>query len=267
MPITTPRPGRAVRDAELVPVLRQLSEDNYSVYGVVKLWEAARRAGHDVGRDQVARLMRALGIEGIDPAARRHPDLFKRHFSASAPNQLWVTDLTYVPTWVGVAYVCFIVGAFSRMIVGWRVASNMRTTRVLDGLEMARWSRGTTLPGLTCHSDAGSQFTSIRYGERLAEIDALPSIGSVGDSYDNALAEMVNGYYKAELIYGPGPQRAMEDRRGRRAGHAELGVLASTPPDCTATSTTSRPRISKSRSTMPNGATNPWSQSNRSSPR
>ncbi|BBX04638.1 putative transposase for insertion sequence element IS986/IS6110 [Mycolicibacterium moriokaense] len=190
-----------------------------------KLWKAARRAGHDVGRDQVARLMRAAGIHGVrrgkrvptttpDPAAARHPDLVNRKFSASAPNQLWVTDLTFVPTWSGVAYVCFIVDAYSRMIVGWRVASHMRTTMVLDALEMARWSRGNLLEGLTCHSDAGSQFTSIRYGERLAEIGAVPSIGSIGDSFDNALAETVNGYYKAELIYGParsGPWKTVED--------------------------------------------------------
>ena len=122
--------------------------------------------------------------------------------------------LTFVPTWAGVAYVCFIVDAYSRMIVGWRVASNMRTTMVLDAIEMARWSRGKALLGLTCHSDAGSQFMSIRYGERLAEIGAVPSIGSVGDSFDNALAETVNGYYKSELIYGPartGPWKTVED--------------------------------------------------------
>ena len=122
--------------------------------------------------------------------------------------QLWkdnycVYDLTYVPTWTGVAYVCFIVDAYSRMIVGWRVAAHMRTTMVLDAIEMARWSRGNTLTGLTCHSDAGSQFTSIRYGERLAEIGAVPSIRTIGDSFDNALAETVNGYYKSELIHGP----------------------------------------------------------------
>jgi len=125
-----------------------------------------------------------------------------------------VTDLTFVPTWAGVAYVCFIVDAHSRMIVGWRVASHMRTSMVLDALEMARWSRGNTLQDLICHSDAGSQFTSIRYGERLAEIGAVPSIGTVGDSFDNALAETVNGYYKAELIYGParsGPWKTVED--------------------------------------------------------
>jgi putative transposase len=185
--------ARERRDALLGPALVQLWEDNYRVYGARKLWKTARRAGHDVGRDQVARLMRAAGIAGVrrgkrvrttkpDPAAARHPDLVKRRFAATAPNQLWVTDLTFVPTWAGMAYVCFIVDAYSRSIVGWRVASHLRTTMVLDALEMARWSRGNLLPGLTCHSDAGSQFTSIRYGERLAEIGAVPSIGSVGDS-------------------------------------------------------------------------------------
>ena len=209
-----PPSARAVRDLVLITALVALWTDNYHVYDARKLWKTARRAGYDVGRDQVARLMRIAGIQGVrrgkrvrttkaDPAAARHPDLVGRDFTATAPDQLWVTDLTFVPTWAGVAYVCFIVDAFSRMIVGWRVASHMRTTMVLDALEMARWSRGIQLQGLRCHSDAGSQFTSIRYGERLAEIGAVPSIGTVGDSYDNALAETVNGYYKAELIYGP----------------------------------------------------------------
>lgn len=215
---TRPPSARACRDAELIRRLVALWEDNYRVYGARKLWKAARRAGVDIGRDQVARLMRAAGIEGARrvrrvrttraaPAAARHPDLVGRRFRAEAPNQLWVTDLTFVPTWAGVAYVCFIVDAFSRMIVGWRVAGHMRTTMVLDALEMARWSRGTDLAGLRCHSDAGSQFTSVRYGERLTELGAVPSIGSVGDSFDNALAETVNGYYKAELIRGPTRQR------------------------------------------------------------
>lgn len=217
--------AREVRDGVLRPVLRQLWEENYRVYGARKLWKAAVRAGWDVGRDQVARLMRAEGIEGArrtkrvrttkaDPGAARHPDLVERDFTATAPNQLWVTDLTYVPTWAGVAYVCFITDAYSRMIVGWRVAAHMRTEMVLDAIEMARWSRGTRIEGLRCHSDAGSQFTSLRYGERLAEIGASPSIGTVADSYDNALAETVNGYYKAELIRGPartGPWKSVED--------------------------------------------------------
>ncbi|WP_139820890.1 IS3 family transposase [Krasilnikoviella flava] len=220
-----PASARALRDAELRPRLRALWDDNYRVYGARKLWKAARRAGLEIGRDQVARLMRAEGIEGARRTKRvrttkaaegvpRHPDLVGRDFNAMAPNELWVTDLTYVPTWAGVAYVCFIIDAYSRMIVGWRVAAHMRTTMVLDAIEMARWSRGTHLEGLRCHSDAGSQFTSLRYGERLAEIGAVPSIGTVGDSYDNALAETVNGYYKAELIRGParpGPWKSVED--------------------------------------------------------
>jgi putative transposase len=228
---TRPPSARAVRDAEVGPRLVALWEANYRVYGARKLWRAAQRAGLDVGRDQVARLMRAAGIEGArrtrqvrttrpEPAVARHPDLVDRAFRAEAPNRLWVTDLTYVATWAGVAYVCFIVDAYSRMIVGWRVAAHMRTTMVLDALEMARWSRGTSLEGLRCHSDAGSQFTSLRWGERLAEIGGLPSIGSVGDSFDNALAETVNGYYKAELIRGParpGPWKTVED--------VELGTL------------------------------------------
>jgi putative transposase len=126
----------------------------------------------------------------------------KRDFTATAPNQLWVTDLTYVPTFAGVAYVCFIIDAFSRMIVGWRVASHMRTEMVLDAIEMARWSRATQLEGLRDHTDAGSQFTSLRYGERLAEIGTLPSIGTVGDSFDN-LAETVNGTTRPSSSEGP----------------------------------------------------------------
>jgi putative transposase len=219
-----PPSARAIRDAVMIPILVSLWTANYRVYGAHKLWKAARRAGHVIGRDQVARLMRAADIHGVsrkrrlrttrpDPTAPRPADLVERDFSAKRPNELWVTDLTYVPTWSGVAYVCFIVDAFSRMIVGWRVAAHMRTDMVLDALEMARWSRGTQLEGLRCHSDAGSQFTSVRYGERLAELGALPSIGSVGDSYDNALAETVNGLYKTELIRGPGqgPWRQIED--------------------------------------------------------
>jgi putative transposase len=221
---TRPLSDRTIRDAVMMPILLALWKANYSVYGARKLWIAARNAGHEIGRDQVARLMRELGIWGVkrsrrvrttrrDDTAARSPDLVNREFTAERPNALWVTDLTYVPTWSGVAYVCFIVDAFSRKIVGWRVAGHMRTDMVLDALEMARWSRGTILEGLIAHSDAGSQFTSIRYGERLDEIGARPSIGSVGDSYDNALAESTNSLYKAELIRGPdqGPWNTIED--------------------------------------------------------
>lgn len=149
-----------------------------------------------------------------DPTSARHPDLVKREFTATAPTRLWATDLTFVPTWADVAYVCFPVDAFSRMIVGWRVASHMRTEMVVDAIEMARWSCGAHHDDLRCHSGAGSQFMSVRYGERLAEIGVTPSIGTVGDSHDHALAETVNGYYKAELVRGParsGPRKTVED--------------------------------------------------------
>ena len=211
-----PPSARSVRDTVLMQVLMVLWVANRKVYGAHKLWKAARRAGHDIGRDQVARLMRELAIEGVsrrrkkvfttrqDPDATRAPDLVNRDFTADRPDALWVTDLTYVPTRSGMAYVWFIVDAFSRRIVGWRVASNMRTEMVLDALEMARLSRGARrLVWLVTHSDAGSQFTSVRFTERLDEIDARPSIGTVADSYDNALAETVNGLYKTECIYGP----------------------------------------------------------------
>ena len=155
----------------MMPILLMLWQANYSVYGARKLWIAARRAGHDIGRDQVARLMGELGIAGVkrsrrvrttrrDDSSPRSPDLVERDFTADRPNRLWVTDLTFVATWSGVAYVCFIVDAFSRRIVGWRVASHMRTDMVLDALEMARWSRATNLEGLVAHSDAGSQDSS-----------------------------------------------------------------------------------------------------------
>jgi putative transposase len=207
--------ARAVRDAVMGQVLMALWVANRKVYGAHKLWKAAIRADHDIGRDQVARLMRHMGIAGVsrrrrvfttrpDPDAVRALDLVKRHFSADRPDALWVTDLTYVPTRSGMAYVCFIVDAFSRMIVGWRVAANMKTQMVLDALEMARLARGgRRLAGLIAHSDAGSQYTSVRFTERLAEIGARPSIGTVADSYDNALAETTHGLYKAECVYGP----------------------------------------------------------------
>ena len=210
-----PLSARAIRDAMMMTILMAIWVTNRKVYGAHKLWKAAKRAGHEIGRDQTARLMRTMGIRGVsrrrrvfttrrDPDATRAEDLVDRDFTAEAPNQLWVTDLTYVPTRSGMAYVCFITDAFSRMIVGWRVATHMRTEMVIDALEMARRSRGSRrLGGLVAHSDAGSQFTSVRYTERLDEIGATPSIGTVADSYDNALAETVNGLYKAELVYGP----------------------------------------------------------------
>ena len=216
--------ARAVRDAVMMQILMVLWVTNRKVYGAHKLWKAAIRAGHDIGRDQVVRLMHRLDIEGVsrqrkkvfttrqDPDEVRAPDLVNRNFTADRPDALWVTDLTYVPTRSGMAYVCFIVDAFSRRIVGWRVASHMRTEMVLDALEMARRSRGNRrLIGLVTHSDAGSQFTSVRFTERLDEIGARPSIGTVADSYDNALAETTNGLYKTECVYGPDAPRPWAD--------------------------------------------------------
>ena len=229
--------ARALRDAFLKNVLFVLWSTNRKVYGAHKLWKAAQRAGHDVGRDQVARLMRELGIRGVsrcrkrvfttrsDPEAGRPPDLVKRDFSAAQPNGLWVTDLTYVPTRTGMAYVCFITDAFSRMIVGWRVAAHMRTDMVLDALEMARHSRRAgRLVGLVTHSDAGSQFTSVRFTERLDEIGAHP--------------EHRDRRRFVRQCPRRGDQRPLQDRMrlrarrqrlGRRqpprAGHAVVGAL------------------------------------------
>jgi len=217
-----PPSKRSLSDAALKPRILTLWKDNYEVYGVRKVTKALRREGVTVGRDQVGRLMAELGIAGMvrgkskrttkaDPSAVRAPDLVKRQFTASEPDRLWVQDFTYVATWSGTVYVAFIIDAFSRAIVGWRAATNMRTDLVLDTLEMAIWRRGALRRGLVAHSDAGSQYTAIRYTERLAEIGAAPSIGTVGDSYDNALAETVNGLYKNELIHRRGPWRTVDD--------------------------------------------------------
>jgi putative transposase len=178
--------ARALRDGVMMPILLALWVANRKVYGAHKLWKAARRAGYDIGRDQTARLMRRLDIRGVsrsrrvrttvpDQGARRPLDLVERNFTADRPNRLWVTDLTFVSTWQGVAYVCFIVDAFSRRIVGWRVASHMRTGMVLDALEMARWSRGTRLEGLVAHSVAGSQ-TAFKGSSPRSDRSAIRSI-------------------------------------------------------------------------------------------
>ncbi len=203
---------------------------NYSVYGRHKLWKAARRAGHDIGRDQVARLMHELGIRGArrqkkvfttkaDKKALRAPDRLRRDFTATAPNMKWVCDFTYCSTWSGVVYVAFVIDCFSRRIVGWKASRSMSEALVLDALNMAAWvRRNVDLTGLICHSDAGSQYTSIAYTERLADIGAAPSIGTVATSYDNALAETMNGLFKTELYRNPavlsangGPWKGLTD--------------------------------------------------------
>jgi putative transposase len=220
---------RAVGDAKLKEEITRVYKEHYSVYGAAKIWRQLKREGVMVGRDRVARLMRELGISGVvggktrrttvaDLAAARAPDLVQRRFVATRPNQLWVSDFTYVATWSGTVYVAFVIDVFSRLIVGWRTATSMRTELVLDALEMAIWRRARVLDGLVCHSDAGSQYTSIRYTERLAEIGAAPSVGSIGDSYDNSLAESTIGLYKTELIRRHGPWRTLEE--------VELATLA-----------------------------------------
>ena len=218
-----PLSARACADAALEREIERVYEVNFGVYGARKVWKALLRRGIVVGRDRVSRLMRRMGLQGVVrgktirttmPAklGDRPADLVNRVFSAPAPNRLWVADLTYVATWPGFCYTAFIIDAFSRRIVGWRVSSSLRTDLALDALEMAIWTRQhEDLSGLVHHNDRGSQYLSIRYTERLAEVDAVASVGSKGDSYDNALAETVNGLYKAELIRRGGPWRSVED--------------------------------------------------------
>jgi putative transposase len=216
---------RAVRDAELLARIREVHEANYGVYGARKVWRQLLRDGVPVARCTVERLMRQAGLAGVvrgtrkrttcpDPSAARPEDLVQRQFVAQRPNQLWVVDFTYVATWSGFAYVAFCVDVYSRMITGWRASRSMTTDLVLDALEMGIWARardGHDLAGLVHHSDAGSQYTSIRYTERLAAAGARPSIGTVGDSYDNAMAETIIGLFKTELIRRRGPWRGLDD--------------------------------------------------------
>ena len=216
-----PPSARAIRDQELKADITRVHAANFSVYGVRKLWRALRRQGTQIGRDHAGRLMTALGLAGVvrgktirtthpAPLRQRPADLVERVFSAAAPNRLWLADLTYVWTVRGFCYTAFIVDAYSRRIVGWRVASTLRTDLALDALEMAIWARGSSLPGLVHHSDRGVQYLALRYTERLAEAEAVNSVGSKGDSYDNALAESVNSLYKGELIARRGPWRSVE---------------------------------------------------------
>lgn len=217
-----PPSARALRDEELKAEVGRVHQDNFGVYGMEKVWRQLNREGIPVGRDQVRRLMRDLGLCGAvrgkklrttlsDDVGQRPADLVDRQFVAAAPNRLWVADLTYVSTWSGFAYTAFIVDVFSRYIVGWRVSTTLRANLALDALEMAIWARQPgPADGLVHHSDRGGQYLSIRYTERLAEEGAVTSVGSRGDSYDNALAETVMGLYKTELIRRRGPWRTAE---------------------------------------------------------
>ena len=201
--------------------MKRVYEENFSVYGARKVWRQLLREGIEVARCTVERLMRELGLRGavrgkryrattvVDERLERPADLVERTFRVPEPNRLWVADITYVPTWKGMAYVAFVIDAFARRIVGWRVCDHMRTDLALDALEQALYVRMVG-PELVHHSDRGSQYLSIRYTERLADAGIEASVGSVGDSYDNALAESIIGLYKSELIHREGPWRNVD---------------------------------------------------------
>jgi putative transposase len=221
--VSRPPSARALSDEELEKEIRRIYDANYQVYGARKIWKQLKREGKDVARCTVERLMRKLGIEGVvrgktwkttqpDLAAARPADLVDRQFQVPAPNRLWVADLTYVRTWAGMTYAAFVMDAFSRMILGWQTSTSLRADLALDALEMALWRREKeNLDGLVHHSDRGVQYLSIRYTERLAEAGVVTSVGSRGDSYDNALAETIIGLYKTELIRKKGPWRHLDD--------------------------------------------------------
>jgi transposase InsO family protein len=216
------RSARAKRDELLMPHIERIWHANMQVYGAEKVWKQMNREDIAVARCTVERLMRRLGLEGVrrgkkvrttvpDTSAPCPLDRVNRQFQADRPNQLWVSDFTYVSTWQGWLYVAFVVDVFARRIVGWRVSTTMTTDFVLDALEQALYDRQPDPEdALVHHSDRGSQYVSIRYSERLAEAGIAPSVGSKGDSYDNALAETINGLYKAELIHRRGPWRTRE---------------------------------------------------------
>jgi putative transposase len=227
------RPTRAERrDAMLRVEIERVWRANYAVYGARKVWLQLNREGIAVARCTVERLMRQMGLQGArrgrlrrttvgDPAAARPADLVNRRFTADRPDRVWVADFTYVATWSGTVYVAFVLDAHSRRILGWRAASTMKTALVLDALEMAIWARGRQgvhdLAGLIHHTDAGSQYTSIAVTERLAAVGAAPSVGTVGDAFDNALAESEIGLFKTEVIRPRGPWKGL--------GDVELAVL------------------------------------------
>ena len=212
---------RAQRDADLMPKIEQVWNANFQVYGADKVWKQMNREGARVARCTVERLMKRLGLHGAtrgkvirttvpDANAPCPLDRVNRQFRADRPNQLWVSDFTYVSTWQGWLYVAFVVDVYARRIVGWRVSKSMHTDFVLDALEQALYARQPDRDRLVHHSDRGSQYVSIRYTERLAEAGIEPSVGSRGDSYDNALAETINGLYKTELIHRRGPWKTRE---------------------------------------------------------
>ena len=226
---TGERSARVVEDERLLAVIRQLHAANYHAYGSRRMWKALGRAGEQVGRGRVERLMRTHGIQGAkrrgrpwrtttpDPAAARSPDLVRRQFIASRPNELWCSDFTYLRCWEGLVFFAFVIDVYSRRIVGWQFAPHMRTTLVLDALKMALAQRGRAGEvRLVHHSDAGSQYTSGEFTQTLADHEVLSSIGSVGDAYDNALAESFVDTFKTELI---------SDRVWRTRSQMEIAIV------------------------------------------
>lgn len=217
-----PPSARQVRDEALKVKIRHVHAEHFGVYGARKLWRQLHREGVSAARCTVERLMGEIGLAGAvrgkprrttvtDETVARPADLVQRHFGAETANRLWVADLTYVRTWSGFVYVAFITDVYSRYIVGWQVSRSLRSDLALDALEQALWSREGPFDGLVHHSDRGVQYLSIRYTERLAEAGVVTSVGSRGDSYDNAMAESVNGLYKTELVRKQGPWRGLED--------------------------------------------------------
>jgi transposase InsO family protein len=212
-----PASSRRLRDQELLAEIESARAGHAACYGARRTWRELQRRGVTVARCTVERLMRSNGLVGVqrgrraprtttpDQAAARPPDLVNRDFTATAPDQLWLSDITYVPTWEGFVYVALVTDAFSRRIVGWQTADHLRTDLPLQALEMALWNRKVRDGQTVHHSDAGSQYTSIRYTTRLSDVGVMPSVGTVADSYDNAMAEAVNGTFKAELIERSGP--------------------------------------------------------------
>ncbi len=245
---------RACRDEIVTEAIEGVHEQNYGVYGARKVYQALRRGGgvegRPVARCTVERLMRGAGLRGVvrsktprttRPAPREgdtRPDLVDRRFAAAAPNRLWVADITYVRTFSGWVYAAFVLDVFSRRIVGWQVSNNLRTDLALDALNMGLWSRrreGADLKQLIHHSDRGVQYVAVRYTERLAEAEVVASVGSVGDSYDNAMAEAFNSLFKAELVRNKGPWKGLDDLEvavaayidwyNHRRLHGELGLV------------------------------------------
>jgi putative transposase len=246
---TRPPSNRAVRDKELLVEIRRVHKANFGVYGAKKLHAQLRREGIGVARCTVERLMRAEGLRGISRAKGPRttipgsgpdprPDLVDRDFTATAPNQLWVADITYCRTFAGWVYAAFVIDVFSRRVVGWQLSKSLRTDLALDALEMGIWTRqhaGQDVAGLTHHSDKGVQYVAVRYTQRLVEAGAVASVGSTGDSYDNALAEALNSLFKAELVRNRGPWKNIDDLEiataeyidwfNHRRLHGEIGMI------------------------------------------